>query len=185
MANEVEIKFAVSDLNGIRERLQELQFREVTPRTREMNTLYDRNGELRQRGEVLRIRKYGEGWKLTHKAKSQAATRHKTHAETETSVADGEALDSIFRALGFAPSFVYEKFRSEWTDGEGHVVLDETPIGNLGEIEGSPEWIDQVAARLGLAEGDYINKSYVELFLEWKKRQNSSALNMVFAEVEP
>jgi adenylate cyclase class 2 len=183
MTNEVEIKFAVHDLDGIREHLRQMHFREVTPRTHEMNTLYDRNGELRARGEVLRIRKYGENWKLTHKAKSQEAARHKTRAETETGIDDGEALDHIFRALGFAPSFIYEKFRSEWTDGKGHVVLDETPIGNLGEIEGVPEWIDRVAGELGIEEKDYINKSYVELFLEWTRKHGSTALNMTFAEI--
>jgi adenylate cyclase class 2 len=183
MANEVEIKFAVHDLEAIRERLRAANFREVTPRTHEMNTLYDRNGELRGRGEVLRIRRYGDKWTLTHKSKSKAATKHKTRAETETMVGDGEALDQVFRALGFEPSFRYEKFRTEWTDGNGHVVLDETPIGNLGEIEGTPDWIDRVAGQLGIIEKDYINKSYVELFYEWAREHGGTALNMTFADV--
>ena len=29
------------------------------------------------------------------------------------------------------------KIRYEWSDGKGHVVVDETPIGNFGEIEGA------------------------------------------------
>ena len=57
----------------------------------------------------------------------------------------------IFMAVGLAPSFRYEKFRAEWSDGEGHVVLDETPIGNIAEFEGTPEWIDRTAAQLGVA----------------------------------
>jgi len=47
-------------------------------------------------------------------------------------------MDLILRALGYAPSFRYEKFRAEWTDGKGQVVVDETPIGDFCEIEGSP-----------------------------------------------
>jgi len=125
------------------------QFKEVTPPTHEMNTLYDRGEEMRSRAEVLRIRKYGEKWTVTHKAKSQDA-RHKSRVETETKVQDGEVLHEVFRAMGFEPAFQYEKFRSEWSDGTGHVVLDETPIGNVGEIEGPPEWIDRVACELGL-----------------------------------
>ena len=183
MANEVEIKFAVHDLDGIRDRLQEIGFKEVTPRTHELNTLYDHLGKLRSRGEVLRIRKYGETWKVTHKSKG-AAAKHKTRAELETKVQDGETLDQIFRAIGYEPRFVYEKFRSEWTDENGHVVLDETPIGNLGEIEGDPDWIDRVADKLGIRESDYINKSYAELFFDWAKKNRSKAKNMTFEEVE-
>ncbi len=182
MAYEVEIKFVVHDLNGVRKRLSELRFTEQTPRTNEVNTLYDRDGQMRQRGEVLRIRKYGNKWTVTHKAKSQDG-RHKTRIETETTVVDGEALDHIFRAIGFQQVFRYEKFRSEWSDGQGHVVLDETPIGNLGEIEGTPDWIDEIAAQLGINQSDYITKSYAELFQDWIKEHRSNARNMTFAEV--
>jgi len=182
MANEVEIKFIVHDLDGIRNRLRELQFKEQTPRTNEMNTLFDRGAELRNRGEILRIRKYGDKWTLTHKVKSKNA-RHKSRVETETTVADGEALEQVFRSLGFEPSFRYEKFRSEWRDGKGHVVIDETPIGNFGEIEGEPNWIDRVAEQIGIQERDYITKSYGELFSDWKQSHQSDANNMTFAEI--
>ena len=182
MANEVEIKFLIHDLNGLQARLREIGFREKTPRTHEMNTLYDRLGRLRHRGEVLRIRKYGESWKITHKSKG-TDSKHKTRQELETTVQDGEMLDQILQAIGYEPRFRYEKFRSEWTDDEGHVVLDETPIGNLGEIEGTPEWIDRVAAQLGVKESDYINKSYAELFRDWTKKNGSKARNMTFEEV--
>jgi adenylate cyclase class 2 len=183
MPNEVEIKFSIHNLDGLRTRLKEIGFREKTPRTHETNTLYDHAGRMRARGDVLRIRKYGDRWKLTHKSKGEAA-KHKTRAELETSVEDGEALDQIFRALDYQPSFRYEKFRTEWEDGRGHVVLDETPIGNIGEIEGPPDWIDQVAAKLGIQESDYINKSYVALFFEWAEKHRNKARNMTFAEVK-
>ncbi len=182
MPNEVEIKFLIHNLEGLRQRLREIGFREETPRTHELNTLYDHLGRLRSRGEVLRIRKYGDIWKVTHKTKGTAG-RHKTRNELETKVADGETLDGILKAIGYEPRFVYEKFRSEWTDGEGHVVLDETPIGDVGEIEGTPEWIDRIAERLSIGESDYINKSYAELFHDWTRQNNSKAKNMTFKEV--
>ena len=52
-------------------------------------------------------------------------------------MADGKKMDLILRALGYSPSFRYEKFRAEWTDGKGQVVVDQTPIGNFCEIEGA------------------------------------------------
>ena len=76
--------------------------------------------------------------------------RHKHRVETETEVADGDALAEVFLSLGLVAAFRYEKWRTEWTDGEGHCVVDETPIGNYAELEGSSEWIDRAAARLGV-----------------------------------
>ncbi len=117
-----------------------------------MNMLYDLPGQpLRKRGELLRLRKYGSEWVLTHKAKGKLG-RHKTRVENETQVADGMKMEAILRALGFAPTFRYEKFRAEWSDGKGHVVVDETPIGNFGEIEGPSRWIDRTARRSGLRQ---------------------------------
>ena len=181
MANEVEIKFLVPDLEKLRAQLRAAGFRERTPRTHEMNVLYDFPGRpLRAKGELLRIRKYGENWKLTHKGPGDAG-KHKSRVETETDVKDGAALEAILRALGMQEAFRYEKFRSEWSDGQGEIVLDETPIGNVAEIEGPPEWIDATAKRLGVAEREYITKSYAVLFEEWKQRTGSRATEMTFA----
>ena len=179
---EVEIKFLVSDLQQLEEKLRNLSFREETPSTYEVNTLYDLRGQkLRRKGELLRLRNYGGKWKLTHKAKGKAG-RHKSRGELETGVSDGEQMDSILRVLGFSPSFIYEKFRSEWNDGEGNIVLDHTPIGDLAEIEGKSRWIDRTARALGLSGKDYITKSYAELFFDWKRRTKSKAMNMTFRE---
>ena len=182
-SEEVEIKFRIADLNEIERKLRALGFRQVTPRTHEMNTIYDLPSQpLRSRGELLRVRKYGEKWKLTHKAKSAGGGGpHKSRAETETGVHDGEKLAHILKALGFVPTFRYEKFRSEFSDDTGSVVLDETPIGNLGEIEGPPEWIDEIAAKLGIARSDYLTDTYAGLFFEWKRRTGSAAEEMTFA----
>jgi adenylate cyclase, class 2 len=180
---EIEIKFRVANLREINRRLRQSGFRLVTSRTHEMNTLYDLPGQrLRKRGELLRLRKYGQKWTLTHKTKGIPG-RHKTRVENETLVADGARMEIILRALDFAPSFRYEKFRAEWSDGKGHVVVDETPIGNFGEIEGPPRWIDQTARHLRVSESSYITETYATLFLNWKKWTKSSAREMTFASV--
>ena len=93
-------------------------------------------------------------------------------------------MHGILTALGFAPSFRYEKFRIEWSDGTGHVVLDETPIGNYGEIEGPPRWIDRTAHALGIAPSQYITDSYAQLFADWKTRTGSPAEAMTFGAVK-
>jgi adenylate cyclase class 2 len=182
VASEVEIKFLVHNLPALESSLQSSGFRQTTPRTHEMNTLYDRpNRELQKKGELLRLREYGTKWTLTHKAKGKSGA-HKSRVETETPVSDGEQMHAILLALGFEPSFRYEKFRAEWSDGKGHVVLDKTPIGNVAEIEGEPEWIDHTAAALGVDRKDYITSNYADLFREWKEKTRSKAREMTFAE---
>jgi adenylate cyclase, class 2 len=181
--NEIEIKFRVKNVRALNQRLRDSGFRLLTKRTHEMNTLYDLPGQLlRQRGDLLRLRKYGSEWVLTHKAKGKAGL-HKTRVETETKVTDGAKMEAILRALGFAPTFRYEKFRAEWSDGKGHVVVDETAIGNFGEIEGPSRWIDRTAKLLQIPRGDYITATYSDLFVEWKKQTGSPANEMTFKAV--
>jgi adenylate cyclase, class 2 len=180
---EVEIKFRVTALAPLKKKLLAADFHIVTPSTHEINTLYDLPGQkLRKKGELLRLRKYGDQWVLTHKAKGKVG-RHKTRVETELGVTDGKKMDTLLRVLGFQPSFRYEKYRAEWSDGQGHVVLDETPIGHFGEIEGPPRWIDRTAKLLGIGPSDYITLTYAALFFEWKKRSRSSAKEMTFAAI--
>ena len=181
--NEIEIKFRISDLGALAEKLRLAGFRLKTPRTHEMNVLYDRPGKpLRRKGQLLRLRKYGSEWLLTHKSKGSSG-RHKTRIETQTKVADGEKMEAILNSLGYKPSFRYEKFRAEWTDTTGDVVIDETPIGNFGEIEGPPQWIDRTAQLLGVTADQYITSNYADLFLNWRKRARSKAKEMTFREV--
>jgi adenylate cyclase class 2 len=177
---EIEIKFCIADLRALSRKLRAAGFRIVTRRTHEMNTLYDLpGGVLRGRKELLRLRKYGAEWTLTHKSGKKTG-RHSSRQELETGVDDGEKLDAILRALGYSPSFRYEKFRAEWTDGKGQVVVDETPIGNFCEIEGAPRWIDATARKLGVSEAEYITKNYAGLFMDWKAQTKSRAQEMTF-----
>lgn len=180
---EIEIKFLVNDRNALEQRLAELGFHCVTASTHEANTLYDLPGQrLRRKGELLRLRQYGENWRLTHKARAEVG-KYKSRTELETGVSDGAQMDRMLRALGYQPVFIYEKFRSEWSDGKGHVVLDHTPIGDLAEIEGRPRWIDATARAIGVQPGHYITKSYAELFFDWKRRYKRKAMNMTFREI--
>src|ERR1700757_1699703 len=127
MPNEIEIKFLIENLTALNRALKQSGFKQLTRSTHEMNNLYDLPGQkLRKKGELLRLRKYGEHWVLTHKAKGKSG-RHKSRVELETDVENGKQMDMILRGLGFAPTFIYEKYRAEWSDDTGHVVLDQTP----------------------------------------------------------
>ena len=180
MAKEIEIKFRIESLPALTQALQRAGFKQITRSTHEMNSLYDLPGyKLRQRGEMLRLRQYGDAWVLTHKAKSKTG-RHKVRLELETRVENGRQMDGILQALGFMPTFRYEKYRAEWSDGTGHVVIDQTPIGIFGEIEGAPRWIDRTARAIGIARNHYITDTYAPMFFAWKQQTGSTAAEMTF-----
>ena len=195
-AAEIELKFPVADLETLQTRLPQLGFHLVTPRTYEHNTLYDTpNRDLRARREVLRIRQYGSLCTVTHKRlpDQQApvdTTRYKIRIETETIVAEREALAEIFRQMGYVPVFTYEKYRSEWShaigpnsDTTAHLLIDETPIGTYAEAEGPTEWIDRTLAELNIDSATCLTDSYGKLFLDWKQRTGSPAEHLTFADV--
>ena len=184
---EVEIKFLIKDLKDLARRLRAAGFKIKTRRTHERNVLFDLPGRpLRRKREMLRLRQYGRQWTLTHKSKGKPG-RYKSRGESETVVEDGEGAAAILHALGYRPSFVYEKFRTEWEKGDGSshvaVVVDETPIGDVGEIEGQPRWIETTARRLRINRRDYIVSSYAELFAQWKRRHQSRAEEMTWKAV--
>jgi adenylate cyclase class 2 len=187
MPVETEIKFRVDDLAGLSQRLETEGFRLQTPRSFESNVLYDTpDRRMRARTEILRIRSYAGRWLLTHKRLPDTGPGEDTHKhriETETEISDGNALAEVFQSIGLAAAFRYEKWRSEWEDGEGHCVVDETPIGNFAELEGPPAWIDRTARRLGVEPGQYITLSYGRLFDQWRQQQRSQAQDLTFAAI--
>jgi adenylate cyclase class 2 len=187
MPVETEIKFRVDDLAGLATRLEAAGFTLQTPRCFESNVLYDTpDRRMRARTEILRIRSYAGRWTLTHKRLPDVGPGEDTHKhriETETQVSNGDALAEVFLSLGLVAAFRYEKWRTEWQDGEGHCVVDETPIGNYAELEGPADWIDQVAARLAVDPSRYITLSYGRLFDLWREEHRSSAQDLTFAAV--
>jgi adenylate cyclase class 2 len=200
-ASEIELKFPVADPSEFQSMLPALGFHLDTSRTFESNTLYDTPGrDLRARKQLLRIRQYGSLWTVTHKRPTDQALhaspdpKYKVRVETETHVDDGEATAEIFVNLGYLPVFRYEKYRTEWSqmplfaaeraDGAiGHLVVDETPIGNYAELEGPTDWIDSMLELLGVDALSCLTDSYGKLFLDWKHRTGSTVENLTFAEI--
>jgi adenylate cyclase, class 2 len=187
MAIETEIKFRVASVGELVMQLRQVGFRQQTPRTFESNVLYDTpDRKMRARTEILRIRNYAGKWMVTHKRLPDVGPgedAHKHRVETETEVGDGAVLAQVFLSIGLVAAFRYEKWRSEWTDDEGHCVIDETPIGDYAELEGSPEWIDRTAERLGVDRSAYLTLSYGRLFEQWRAEHHSDANDLTFEAV--
>ena len=187
MPDEIEVKFRVADHPEFERKLIAHGFHRVTPRTFEKNVLFDTpDRRLRAKQSILRVRQYGDRWLVTHKGlphDNDPAARHKHRIETETQVADGDAMSVIFSQIGYAPAFTYEKWRTEFADRTGHCVIDETPIGLFAELEGPPEWIDETSQRLGLDPAELITLSYGRLFDDWRAATGSPATDLTFAAI--
>jgi adenylate cyclase class 2 len=187
-APEIELKFVVEDPVAFRFSAFRAGFHLVTERTLETNTLYDTaDRQLRTRRQILRLRHYAGRCVLTHKRTSTPSgldARFKTRVETESELEDCAAMAEVFAQLGYGPVFRYEEFRTELAHGDGHLVLDETPIGIWAELEGPPEWIDAMLEQLGIRREACSTESYGRLFELWKQETGSEAENLTFDEVQ-
>jgi adenylate cyclase, class 2 len=184
MAVETEIKLRLSEgPERARAILEQHGFHATGPRELETNQTFDVPGsELRQTARLLRVRSAGGRWTVTYKGPPIASDRHKSREEIETEVSDGVAFGHILARLGYQPSFAYEKFRTtfEAAGEDGIVTLDETPIGDFLELEGSGSWIDQTAVTLGFAPADYITSSYAALYEEYRRTHGTVPRDMQF-----
>ncbi len=116
-------------------------------------------------GTALRVRADGDRAYLTFKGPVVPGIV-KAREEIESEAASAEALLAICAALGYSPSFRYEKVREEFTLPGVVIAVDDTPIGVFVEVEGEEAAIHTVAARLGFAMTEYVIASYRTLFLE-------------------
>ena len=100
MPKEIEIKFRIADLKTLTTVLLRTGFRQTTPSTHEINALYDLPGEkLRKKGELLRLRKYGESWTLTHKATGKSRITVYTNSSAKRTLSKTAPLRSSFSIL--------------------------------------------------------------------------------------
>jgi adenylate cyclase class 2 len=139
------------------------------------------DGQLRQRGVVLRVRSEGGKSRITFKGPPQPG-EHRIREELETVVGDGDILLRVLDQLGFRPWFRYQKYREEFASEDVVVAIDETPVGTFVELEGSEAGITAVAGRLGKASAEYVLDSYRTLFVAWQRESRTTARDMVFDE---
>jgi adenylate cyclase class 2 len=181
---EIEVKIPLPGADGIPERLKAAGFTISAPRIFEANTLYDTPDQrLRAKQQILRLRQVGERVILTWKGPGESGP-HKNREERESGVDSFAGMHTILERLGYAPTFRYEKFRTEFrrnAEEGGVVTLDETPIGIFMELEGPGTWIDQTAQFLGFKKENYVLESYGRLYLAYCADHGLQPGNMVFA----
>jgi adenylate cyclase class 2 len=180
MAQEIEVKFALRDRNELTRRLHELGATRLYPETFEDNMVLDRRGELRTKGSLLRVRKFGRYSLVTYKGPMSIEGGIKSREEVQTGVESFELAIQLFDSLGYKPVFRYQKYREVWRVREVEVVLDRTPIGDYFEIEGSVETIREVAAQLGMNMDQALRQTYADLYRQARRTRADLPEHMVF-----
>src|ERR1051325_8215549 len=128
MAQEIEVKFLLRERNELTHKLQELGAQRLYPETFEDNIVLDRRGELRTRGALLRVRKFGKYALATFKGPMAIEGGIKSREEVQPGVESFELAIQLFDSLGFKPVLRYQKFREVWRVHDAEVVIDRTPI---------------------------------------------------------
>jgi len=184
---ETEVKIAFSGgASAARGLIEGQGFPLVHERTLESDQLFDRpDEELKRSDQVLRLRRSGERATVTYKGpalREQPLERYKRREEIEFDISDTNAFETALDRLGYVPGFRYQKYRTKFAvPGEtGVVSIDETPIGVFLELEGTPEWIDRTAARLGLSREEYLTASYYALYREYRRSHPVASEHMTF-----
>ena len=175
---ERELKFNCADLEAVRERLADLGAEREAAAAFEDNLVFDRDGELKQAGCVLRLRSDRHGARLTFKGPPTFEEGVKVRDEREITVSDAGAARALLESLDYAVSQRYQKMREEWRLGSVVAALDHTPVGDYVEFEGGKA--AQVAQRCGFEVEKAERRSYLRIYDDHLRENPDASPQMVF-----
>ncbi len=189
MKVELEVKLVVPDLTDFLGKLAGLKPRRLSERKFEDNFILDQSkSELSKRGSLLRVRNENGKGTLTFKGPARESKVFKIREEWETECDPTETL-ALFQRLGYQVVFRYQKYRTIYqtrgADPGGkaqpvYIMIDETPIGNFVELEGSGAAVSRIADRLGYSKRQFLRDSYYSLFVAHCKKKGRSPRDMIF-----
>jgi len=176
---EIEVKFYITNLPRVQNRLAEMGALITQPRTHEINLRLDTvNYDLAKAKRVLRLRQ-DTRTRLTYKGPGALLEGTLQRQEIEVSVSDFSKTLALLEALGFQVALMYEKYRTALDLSEVEVSLDEMPFGNFIEIEGGdPAAIRSISQQLQLNWEARVVDSYTGLFEELR-----SVLGLTFRDI--
>ena len=177
MCVEIEAKLKVGALAPVELRLTELGAEFVAEQSQNDSLFDDDREALTASDRCLRIRREVTGGQerciLGYKG-GKEESNFKKRQEIETEVKDADSLVKLLSALGYEEKLVLKKRRRLWRLGGCEVALDELPtLGSFVEIEGPDDGrIADVQARLKLEELPPIRKSYAQMIMEGRGRDD-------------
>lgn len=179
---EIEVKFYISNPEGIEAALQQRGAGLIQPRTYEINLRFDTpDGALRRGKRVLRLRRDAQ-ISLTYKGPGQAIEGARRREEIEFQVSDFAAAQAFLEALGFQVILMYEKYRTIYELEDVLICLDEMPYGRFIELEGPNALsLQRIAQNLGLNWEARILDSYTALFEHLRRQRGLTFRDLSFA----
>lgn len=178
---ELEVKFYVTNLSVVENRLLGLGAHLTLPRVFEVNLRFDTpNSDLGKSLRVLRLRQ-DKIARLTYKGPASGLGGARLRQELEFEVSDFAVARAFLEALGYQVVMIYEKYRAAYDLDGVEISLDELPYGTFVEIEGPDPVAIQAATRhLGLDWEATIPASYTVLFDQLKARLNLNFRDLSF-----
>jgi adenylate cyclase class 2 len=158
---ETEIKIEIHDVAGVRARLADIGAT-FLGEVEEDNQYYDRDDELAERGESLRLRQDARA-RLTWKGRSSFDGGVVERPEIEIEVSSFADAAEIISRLGFQLTDRLAKRRETWRLGPVEIAIDTLAFGTFVEFEGPAEEALIAAAQLGLDPAQGIAHSYRRL----------------------
>ena len=178
---EIEVKFYLSDMDPIRDRILELGAVSMG-RVFETNLRFDdADNRLIEKKSLLRLRR---DKKTTLTFKSEPPFKNdqfKILKELEVEVSDFTTMKHILESLGFREEQVYEKWRETFMLNSTNLCLDTMPYGDFLEIEGQKEDIKELAYRIGLKWQKRILLNYLAIFDVIKQKSNLPFYDVTFS----
>lgn len=192
MPTETEVKIKIGSIDETKNKLLNLNAELYKKRALETDEYFDKKASLRKTGKVLRLRdnsiltykgheqnKQKNKYEKKQKNKQNMKQTMKIREEIEVMIDNAENLKKILEKIGFSVSARKEKYREAYVLNLTKICIDETPIGNYIEIEGTKEGVKQIAIALGFSEKQFIKKSYSTLWEEYA-RQHKIKGDMLF-----
>ena len=181
MPEEIEAKFYVTNLPGLRAKLMNLSASVKQKRVYEQNLRFDTPSmTLSTEKKVLRLRQ-DEKIRLTFKGPGYLQDAVLVRPEFEVEVSDFEQTRQILEGLGYQVYSLYEKYRETLCLDGVDVMLDEMPYGNFVELEGpSTQSVKVLARKIGLDFDKRIVLSYMVLFDHFKTTKKLAVRDLTF-----
>ena len=179
---EIEVKFYITDLPALAQRLEGLGAHLVHGRTHEINLRFDTpQGDLLRQYQVLRLRQDSKA-RLTYKGPAQTLEGARARQEIEFTVSDFSAARAFLEALGYQVIMMYEKYRTTYEMEGMEILLDEMPYGSFLEIEGpDPAGMQRLAQALQIDWERAAPESYTALFEKLRTQLGYTFRDLSFA----
>jgi predicted adenylyl cyclase CyaB len=187
---ETEVKIRIVDFAQLRCSMAKCEPVRISPRHFEDNYIFDfADGRIKEQHSLVRLRMADGKALLTYKGAAEPQGLFKSREELETGLEDPSMARAILERLGLKVNFRYQKYREEFRIlvpgsrlDEVRLALDETPVGDYAEFEGSETAIRAVTAAMGLDESQFLRASYCALYLQFCCERGETPGNMIFLE---